>query len=77
LLLLVNLFILMLVVIAPPHSAPAEVARAYKLTNVGVAGLAMVIAIWRDWFVFLTIFALLQIASLFWFLPYVNSLPMN
>jgi hypothetical protein len=76
LLLLANLVILVFMVIAPSDSAPAVAARAYKLTNLGLAGLALSIAIWRGWYVFLTIFALLQIASLFWFLPYINSLPM-
>ena len=77
LLLLVNFVILAIMVIAPSHSAPAQAALTYKLTNLALAGLALILALWRRWFVFLTIFAILQIASLFFFLPYVNSLPMH
>ena len=75
-LLVVNLVILMIMVIAPSHSAPEQAAMTYKLTNFALAGLALLLALWRRWFVFLTIFAILQVASLFFFLPYVNSLPM-
>jgi len=75
-LLVVNLVILMIMVIAPSHSAPEQAALTYKLTNFALAFLALIIAIWRGWFVLLTIFAIVQIASLFFFLPYVNSLPM-
>jgi hypothetical protein len=76
LLLVVNLVILMIMVIAPSHSAPVQAALTYKLTNFALALLALIVAFWRRWFAFLTIFAVLQIVSLFFFLPYVNSLPM-
>ena len=76
-LLFINLLILMVMVIAP-HDSPAEhAARTYKLTSFGLAGVALIVGIGRRWVVFLAIFALAQLGSLFWFLPYVNSLPLH
>jgi len=77
LLLVVNLVILMIMVIAPDDSQPVQAAMTYKLTNFALAAVALVLALWRRWFLFLTIFAILQAASLFFFLPYVNSLPLH
>jgi hypothetical protein len=76
-LLFVNLLILMVMVIAPHDSLAEHAARTYKLTNFGLAGVALMVGIWRRWFVFLAVFALAQLSSLFWFLPYVNGLPLH
>jgi hypothetical protein len=75
-LLFVNLLILMAMVIAPSHSRVAELSSAYKLINLSSAMLVLLLAIWRDWFVFLTVFAFLQVIAFFFFANYLNTFPM-
>ena len=76
LLLVVNLFILMAMVIAPPGSRVMALSSSYKLINLSLGAAALSIAVWRGWYVFLTLFAILQAVGLFVFANYLNSLPM-
>jgi len=73
-LLIINLVILMMMVLAPSGSPAAEAATVYKLTNLSVAAVALVLAIWRGWYAFLIVLATLQFASMFPFAEYVNGL---
>lgn len=76
LLLIVNLFILMAMVVAPSDSRVMELSNSYKLINLSLGAGALAITVWRNWYVLLTLFAILQVVGFFLFANYLRSLPM-